>query len=118
MRIGASFIGSPSSGCVPSLPIVCRGEHRPIRRSFARTPQPTAASSDAAPAEDVDAVRMHRNSHEARHGARKLRELEHVADVGESAETPLILIGEVWFVVAIAVLVVLAHALVAYRLAA
>jgi hypothetical protein len=49
---------------------------------------------------------------------RKLRELEHVADVGESAETPLILIGEVWFVVAIAVLVVLALALVAYRLAA
>jgi hypothetical protein len=63
-------------------------------------------------------VRMHRNSHETRHGVRKLHELEHVADVGESAETPLILIGEVWFVVAIAVLVVLALALVAYRLAA
>jgi hypothetical protein len=61
---------------------------------------------------------MHRNSDGAGHGVRKLRELEHVADVGESAETPLILIGEVWFFVAIVVLVVLALALVAYRLAA
>jgi hypothetical protein len=61
---------------------------------------------------------MHRKSHEAAPGVRKLRELEHVADVGESDETPLILIGEVWFVVAIAVLVVVALALVAYRLAA
>lgn len=61
---------------------------------------------------------MHRNSHEARHGRRKLRELEQVADAGESAETPLILIGEVSFVVAIAVLVVLALALLAYRLTA
>jgi hypothetical protein len=61
---------------------------------------------------------MHLNSHGARHGVRKLRELEQVADVGESAETPLILIGEVWFVVAIALLVMLALALVAYRLAA
>jgi len=49
---------------------------------------------------------------------RKLRELEHVADVGESDETPLILIGEVWFVVAIALVVLLALALLAYRLAA
>ena len=49
---------------------------------------------------------------------RKLREFEHVAEVGESDQTPLILIGEVWFVVAIALLVLLALALVAYRLAA
>jgi hypothetical protein len=61
---------------------------------------------------------MHLNSHEARHGVRKPRELEHVAHVGESAETPLILTGEVWFFAAIAMLVVLALALVAYRLAA
>jgi hypothetical protein len=47
-----------------------------------------------------------------------LRELEHVAEVGESDETPLILIGEVWFAVAIALLVLLALALLAYRLAA
>jgi hypothetical protein len=48
---------------------------------------------------------------------RKLHELEHVADVGESDETPLILLGEVWFVAAIAVLVLLGVALLAYRLA-
>jgi hypothetical protein len=53
-----------------------------------------------------------------RDGVRKLRKPEDVADVGESAETPLILLGEVPFVAAIAVLVVLALALVAYRLAA
>jgi hypothetical protein len=70
------------------------------------------------PPEDVDAVRMHRSSHEARRGVQKLRQLEHVAEEGESAETPLILIGEVWFVVAIALLVMVALALLAYRLAA
>jgi hypothetical protein len=58
------------------------------------------------------------NSHEPRHGVQRLHELENVAEEGESAETPLILIGEVWFVVAIALLVMLALALVAYRLAA
>jgi hypothetical protein len=61
---------------------------------------------------------MHRNSHGTRRAVRRLRELEHVAEVGESDETPLILIGEVWFVVAIALLVLLALALLAYRLAA
>jgi hypothetical protein len=49
--------------------------------------------------------------------ARKVHELEHVAEVGESDKTPLILIGEVWFFCAIIVLVVLTLALVAYRLA-
>jgi hypothetical protein len=49
---------------------------------------------------------------------RKLRELEHVAEVGENDETPLILIGDVWFVLAIALLVLLALALLAHRLAA
>jgi hypothetical protein len=34
--------------------------------------------------------------------------LEQVADVGESDETPLILLGGVWLVAAVAVLVVLA----------
>jgi len=47
----------------------------------------------------------------------KLHELERTADAGESAETPLILIGEVWVACAIAVLVLLALALLAYRLA-
>jgi hypothetical protein len=47
----------------------------------------------------------------------KLHELEHVADVGDSDETPLILLGDVWLVAAIAVLVLLAVALLAYRLA-
>jgi hypothetical protein len=48
---------------------------------------------------------------------RKLHDLEHVADVGESDKTPLILIGEVWVVSAIAVLILLAIALLAFRLA-
>jgi hypothetical protein len=61
---------------------------------------------------------MNPNSHEAPRGVQKLHELEHVADEGESGETPLILIGEVWFVVAIAFVVLLAVALLAYRLAA
>ena len=48
----------------------------------------------------------------------EVHHLEHVADEGESAETPLILLGEVWIVCAAAFLVVLALALAAYRLAA
>ena len=48
---------------------------------------------------------------------RKLHELEHTADVGESAKTPLILLGEVWVVSATAVLALIAIALLAYRLA-
>jgi type VI protein secretion system component VasF len=51
------------------------------------------------------------------HAVQKLEELEHTADVGESDKTPLILIGEVWIFAAIAVLVVLAVSLIAYRLA-
>jgi hypothetical protein len=48
---------------------------------------------------------------------RKLHELEHTADVGESDKTPLILLGEVWVVSATAVLALVAIALLAYRLA-
>jgi hypothetical protein len=44
-------------------------------------------------------------------------QLERIADTGASAETPLILVGEVWVVCAIAVVVLLALALIAYRLA-
>jgi hypothetical protein len=48
---------------------------------------------------------------------RKLHELEHTADVGESDKTPLILLGEVWVVSATAVLALIAITLLAYRLA-
>jgi hypothetical protein len=47
----------------------------------------------------------------------ELRRLERIADTGDSPETPLILLGEVWVVCAIAVLVLLALTLLAYRLA-
>ena len=56
-------------------------------------------------------------SQETPRAAQKLHELEHVADVGESEKTPLILLGEVWVVTATAVLALLAIALLAYRLA-
>ena len=49
--------------------------------------------------------------------SKSLHELEQVADAGESDKTPLILIGEVWVVVTIALLLFLAFALLAYRLA-
>lgn len=49
--------------------------------------------------------------------ATKVHELERVADTGADPRTPLILIGEVWVVCAVAVLVLLALALLAYRLA-
>jgi hypothetical protein len=60
---------------------------------------------------------MHDRSHDLERAREKVHELEHTADVGESAETPLILLGEVWVVVAAIVLVVLAVSLLAYRLA-
>jgi hypothetical protein len=46
-----------------------------------------------------------------------VHELKHVADVGESNRTPLILLGEAWVVAAAAVLTLLAITLLAYRLA-
>ena len=49
--------------------------------------------------------------------ARNAHELERVAEKGESPVTPLILLGEVWVVCVVAVLVLLALALLAYRLA-
>jgi hypothetical protein len=60
---------------------------------------------------------MRKRSHDTPAVVRKVHELEHVADVGESDETPLILLGEVWVVSATAVFVFLAIALLAYRLA-
>ncbi len=56
-------------------------------------------------------------AHEHSHPVEKLHELEQVAEVGESGETPFILMGEVWVVCAAAFLVLLAIALLAYDLA-
>jgi hypothetical protein len=47
----------------------------------------------------------------------RLHELKRTADEGESAETPLIVLGAVWVVAAAAVLVLIAIALLAYDLA-
>ncbi|MDP9262253.1 MAG: hypothetical protein M3O89_09795 [Actinomycetota bacterium] len=49
--------------------------------------------------------------------ARELHHLEQVAQVGESDETPLILLGGVWVVSAFVVLVILVLTLVVARLA-
>ena len=49
--------------------------------------------------------------------ARKVRELERTAETGASPWTPLILIGDVWLVCAVAVLALLALTLLAVRLA-
>ncbi len=48
---------------------------------------------------------------------REAHELERIANAGGSSLTPLILLGEAWVVCAIAVLVLLALAVLAYRLA-
>lgn len=47
----------------------------------------------------------------------QLHELERTADEGESGETPFILLGAVWGVIAAVVLVLIASALLAYDLA-
>ena len=60
---------------------------------------------------------MHKPSHPTPHVAQTLHDAEHVADVGASDKTPLILFGEVWVICAVAVLVFLAIALLAYRVA-
>jgi hypothetical protein len=60
---------------------------------------------------------MSTRTHDTPHAIRRLHELEHEADVGESDKTPLILLGEVWVVTAATVLVLIAIALFAYRLA-
>jgi hypothetical protein len=49
--------------------------------------------------------------------AEEAKKLEHEADEGKSARTPLILIGEVWIFVTIVVAVVLVIAFTAYYLA-
>jgi hypothetical protein len=60
---------------------------------------------------------MRNHSHKTEGGVEKLHELEHTADVGQSPMTPLILLGEVSVVAAIAVAAILALSLLAYRLA-
>lgn len=47
----------------------------------------------------------------------EVHELERIADTGGSSLTPVVLYVEVWVVCAVAVLVFLALALLAYRLA-
>jgi hypothetical protein len=47
------------------------------------------------------------------HAVDKLKELEHTAEVGESANTPWIVLGNVWVVSAAVVVVVLLLAMIA-----
>jgi len=104
-------LGEPDSSVSPAL------RHPPIRRLSARIPQLIAPISDAEAADEGDRSHMHIRSYDTPRAVRKLHDLEHVAEVGESDKTPLILMGEVWVVSASAVLVLLALALLAYRLA-
>jgi hypothetical protein len=60
---------------------------------------------------------MRSKSHDTPEAVRKLHELEHVADVGEDEKTPLILIGEMWLLSAIAVGVILALSIFAFHVA-
>jgi hypothetical protein len=82
--------------------------HRPKGRAPAEIPQPVAPSSDAEvrPSDEHEVM-----------SRRSLHELEHIAEVGASDKTPLILLGDVWVVSAIVVLAVLAVSLLAYHLA-
>ena len=65
-----------------------------------------------------DRADMPERSDDTPSAVQKVHELEQIADVGEDERTPWILLGRVWVKVATAVLVVLAIALFAYRLAA
>jgi hypothetical protein len=56
-------------------------------------------------------------SNEVQHVEDKIKQLEAEADVGESAATPLILGAEVWVWTSVAVVIILALSLLAYRLA-
>jgi len=60
---------------------------------------------------------MKSTSHERSPLVEEVRELEQVAKTGGSSKTPLILLVDAWVVSALAVLVLLALALLAYRLA-
>jgi hypothetical protein len=60
---------------------------------------------------------MPRRSRHTLAARQELHELAHTADVGKSEKTPLILLGGVWVVAAIAFVIILALALAAYRLA-
>ena len=53
----------------------------------------------------------------AEEAVEKFEELEHTAEVGESAKTPLIVLGNVWVVAAVVVAVVLLLSMIAYWLA-
>jgi hypothetical protein len=83
---------------------------RRFRSQSGRSPMPRSGLA-------MDSGTVQTRSHETGGAVRKLHELEHTADVGESDKTPLILLGEVWVVSATAVLALIAITLLAYRLA-
>ena len=85
--------------------------HRPIRGASAANPQPIGRTADAR-----QGAFRHRSDMSSE-PKEELRQLERIADTGGSSETPLILLAEVWVVCAIAVVVLVALALLAYRLA-
>jgi hypothetical protein len=60
---------------------------------------------------------MSNHTHDTPQAVRELHELRYEGDVGRSDRTPLILLGEVWIFCAVLVLIVLAAALIGYRLA-
>jgi hypothetical protein len=60
---------------------------------------------------------VERGTHDTPKIVRRLHDERHIAEIGESDRTPLILVGEVWVVVATVALAVLALSLFAYRLA-
>ncbi len=64
-----------------------------------------------------DRAHMQRDPRHEGSLAREVHHLEHVADVGESDETPLILLGGVWLVSAVAVIAILALTLLVARIA-
>jgi hypothetical protein len=105
MSIGASGIRPPRSRIV-ARPLPAR--HRPNPGASAEIPQPIAVSSDAGVSTSDEHEDMPK---------RDLDDLEHIAEVGESDKTLLILLGDVWVASAIVVLAVLAVSLLAYRLA-
>jgi hypothetical protein len=86
-----------------------RLRHRPIAGASAGIAQSIAPFADSSAAAGRDAPGMHKRE--------SVRELEQEAEVGASDRTPLILFADVGAVWGAVVLIVLALALLAYRLA-
>ena len=64
-----------------------------------------------------DPEAMNSKSHNRSPLVEEVRDLEQIAKTGGSSKTPLILLADAWVVSALAVVVMLALALLAYRLA-